>query len=104
MISRRSRSFSLVNRARTCVVFPADDGVGSEVPPFTPFVCCCHGVLGVGYAGRGIGDAFLMMGSGGVELARAVGGGADGESGLLGMASFVSIGASTIAESLGRID
>lgn len=45
-----------------------------------------------------------MMGSGGVELARAVDGGADGESGLLGMASFVSIGASTIAESLGRID
>ncbi|TID17176.1 hypothetical protein E6O75_ATG09942 [Venturia nashicola] len=106
LISRRNRSFSAVNRARTCVVFPAGEGVDSVVPPFTPFVCCCHGALGVGYAGRGMGDAFFMMGDGGVEFARAVDEGADAESGLAGMASFVdvSIGASTIAESGGRID
>lgn len=47
-----------------------------------------------------------MVGEGGVEFATAVDEGADPESGLAGMASFVdvSIGASTIAESGGRVD
>lgn len=46
-----------------------------------------------------------MIGEGGVGFTRAVDEGADAESGLAGMASFVdvSIGASTIAESGGRV-
>lgn len=52
-----------------------------------------------------MGDAFLMVGDGGVEVAMVEDDGDDPESGLAGMASlvFVSIGAG-IAESESRID
>ena len=56
----------------------------------------------MGYAGRGIGDAFFIVGEGGGEFAMVVDDGADPESCLAGMSSFVvdvSIGADSLAES-----